>query len=48
MEGSYECICKNGFTGDGTDCRGKFVFCPFITLVVLNLFSSVYFALPFQ
>ena len=22
-EGSFECVCKPGYTGDGKDCEGK-------------------------
>ena len=27
--GSYTCVCKNGFTGDGFNCTGEiFIYCP--------------------
>ena len=33
IQGGYECVCKDGFTGDGTVCTGK--------CAVVSLFADV-------
>ena len=36
-EGSYVCLCRAGYTGDGTLCHGKFLpFCFMIEIICLH------------
>ncbi len=43
--GSFECTCKQGFTGDGRDCQGNFfvaVFCLCVKEINIHFFKLRY------
>ena len=51
IPGSYECICLDGFTGNGTYCEGMNIFLQMRTLVSLHnaeqSFQSIKYADPY-
>ena len=46
-EGSYNCTCKPGFTGDGRNsCKGKVVIVVFIIIILITRLESFTAPLP--